>query len=109
MSEREQEQFEAQRRVRSFFAVFSCGGRGGDGPGELEVSRANFFLEEESFRALGTLSQAKSTTAITSKDAAISAIIRLVVAAQSSSRNSSKQSLGELLILTSVHSEKRSF
>jgi hypothetical protein len=41
MSEREQEQFEAQRRVRSFFVVFSCGG--GDGPGELEVSRANFF------------------------------------------------------------------
>ena len=107
MSKREREQFEAQRRVRSFFVVFSCGG--GDGPGELEVSRANFFLEEESFRALGTLSQAKSTTAITSKDAAISAIIRLVVAAQSSSRNSSKQSLGELLILTSVHSEKPSF
>ena len=34
---------------------------------ELEVSGANFFLEEESFRALGTLSQAKSMTAITSK------------------------------------------
>ena len=48
-----------------FFVVFSCGG--GDGPGELEVSRANFFLEEESFRALGTLSQAKSMIAITSK------------------------------------------
>src|SRR5438067_10459493 len=49
MSEREQEQFEAQKRVQSFFAVFSCGGRGGDGLGELEVSRANFFLEEDSF------------------------------------------------------------
>ena len=67
MSEREQERFEAQKRVQSFFAVFSCGGRGGDGLGELEVSRANFFLEEESFRALGTLSQAKSMIAITSK------------------------------------------
>ena len=36
---------------------------------ELEVSGANFFLEVESLQALGTLSQAKSTTAITSKDA----------------------------------------
>ena len=36
---------------------------------ELEVSVANFFLEVEAFQALGTLSQAKSTTAITSKHA----------------------------------------
>ena len=48
-----------------FFCCFFM--RGWDGPGELEVSRANFFLEEESFRALGTLSQAKSMIAITSK------------------------------------------
>ena len=39
----------------------------GVGVEELEVSGANFFLEEESFRALSTLSQAKSMTAITSK------------------------------------------
>ena len=47
MSKRDREQFEAQRRVRSFFAVFSWG-VGGVGVGELEVSGANFFLEEES-------------------------------------------------------------
>lgn len=58
MSEPEREQFEAQRRVQSFFAVFSCGG------GEFEVSGANFFAKEESFRAFGTLSQAKSTIGI---------------------------------------------
>ena len=43
---------------------------------ELEVSRANFFLEEESFRALGTLSQAKSMTAITSKHATTSVMMQ---------------------------------
>jgi hypothetical protein len=32
----------------------------------LEVSGANFFLEVESFQALGALSQAKSATAIRS-------------------------------------------
>ena len=37
---------------------------------------ANFFVEEESFRALGTLSQAKSTTAITSKHATTSVIMQ---------------------------------
>ena len=44
------------------------------GVGELEVSGANFFLEEESFRALSTLSQAKSPTAITSKHATNSTV-----------------------------------
>ena len=37
MSERERERFEAQKRLRSFFPVFSCG-VGGVGVGELEVS-----------------------------------------------------------------------
>lgn len=43
---------------------------------ELEVSVANFFLEVESFQALGTLSQAKSTTAITSKHATTSVMMQ---------------------------------
>ena len=59
-----------------FFCCFFMWRRGGDGPGELEVSRANFFLEEESFRTLGTLSQAKSTTAITSKHATTSVMMQ---------------------------------
>jgi len=48
----------------------------GDGGGELKVSGANFFLEVESFQALGTLSQAKSTTAITSKHATTSVMMQ---------------------------------
>src|SRR5215475_12575978 len=52
-SEREREQFEAQTRVRSFSAVFSCG-VGGVGVGELEVNGANFFVEEEFFRHLSS-------------------------------------------------------
>jgi hypothetical protein len=54
-----------------FFCCFfrrRCGG--------LEVSGANFFLEEESFRALSTLSQAKSMTAITSKHATTSVMMQ---------------------------------
>ena len=44
------------------------------GVGELEVSGANFHVEEESFRHLCVLSQAKSTTPITSKHATTSVV-----------------------------------
>ena len=58
MSERERERFEAQTRLRSSFAVFSCGVRG-VGIGELEVSGANFLVEEDVLEAVGILSQAE--------------------------------------------------
>src|SRR5215475_5750619 len=64
-SERERERFEAQKRVRNPFVVFSCGVV----EWGFEVSGANFCVEEVSFEALGILSQAKSSTAIMSKDA----------------------------------------
>lgn len=105
MSELEREQFEAQRRERKFFSVFSCGG---GMPWGLKVSGANFVLEEESFQALGILSQAKSATAIARKHTAVQLSFRLVVAAKLF-ETPSKQSLGKLLILPSVHSEKPSF
>lgn len=82
MSEREREQFEVQMRERNSFVVFSCG------CGGLEVSRANFFLEVESFQAFGTLSQAKSKTAIPSNRTTASVMMRARGCPQDSLRQS---------------------
>jgi hypothetical protein len=46
------------------------------GLGSWKLAVANFIVEEESFEAPGILSQAKSTTAITSKDATTSVMMR---------------------------------
>ena len=76
---------------------------------ELEVSVANFFLEEESFQALGTLSQAKSTTAITSKHATTSVMMQACVCRAKLFEELIETKPRRTLILPSVQSEKPSF